>query len=302
MSEPRIVSNPPSIMIQAPPELPPDLVRHELEGERTRDALHDTVSFVGEHAIGFVTSHSAELLAGVVFVPQVAAMVAAGIAGYEALHVLSSIFEALADAEKDGHRRGLLDAALGNPDQPLANTPETRAWRMGVAAVLGGYSQTEIARMETSFGGDRHRAHLFREAVESTRALRGTEAFEEARAIYQRIVRDFEDGRAAALGGWDRPGASEAFRAGREQMMRYLQANPREADALRQSYRAAHREGYLAAESGRIDEHRAALDAAYRAGIASYRREHPDSVSAQAERARVIGVPAWLLAEARTRV
>jgi hypothetical protein len=291
MADTCIAPTAPPTMPQVPPEFPPDLARRVLDEVGARDALHDTVAFARD-VVDLVLEERVTHFLGPA---GEAAHVPIAIVG-----MLDALLSPLLDARADGERNGLLGAALGHPAY-ASTSPQGRAWAMGMAAVLGGYDDCEIARMESSFRAGSAERHNFREAVQNARASERSEGFQQARREYQRIVREFEDGRAAALGGWDRAHGSEAFRAGRAQMESYLQAHPREADALRQGYRAAHREGYIAAESGRIDERRAARDAAYRAGIASATREHADAAAARAERERVIGVPAWRLAEGRSR-
>lgn len=191
-------------------------------------------------------------------------------AGTSALFWLPALFfmgRAVATSLVDGHRDGLVTAALGG-----GGSPASRAFGAGIAASMLDATSAELGAMRDAL--PRHLRDDFTRGVEHARAASSDTpaAWMEARAEYRALFRDTTDGAAAAIGGWDDPSRSEAFHAARERAAAALEADPAAAEELRAAYRAEVREGFMDADAGHVDARREAVDASYRAGV-SYRRD-----------------------------
>jgi hypothetical protein len=172
------------------------------------------------------------------------------------------------------------------------SSPEDRAHAMGYCAGVMGLGQSEIDALLGSLSPRLQGRFRDGFATQGELADRYPEACAQARAELRRVCDEWNDGCAAAIGGWDRQDGSEVFRAARDRTLHTLEAHPREADAARATYRAVHREAFMAADAGSIDHRRAADDAAYRAGIAHFRQlEHGgDAGALESERRRIEGI------------
>jgi len=188
----------------------------------------------------------------------------------------------------EGTHEGALYAALGGD-----GSATSRAFGAGVAACMLGVDSRELGAMRDAlplslrddFEAGVANAH---EAVD-----REPVGWMEARAEYRQIFHDYTDGRAAALGGWNDPARGEVFTHAREEMTEALEADPAAASRLRTAYYGAVREGFIAADAGRVDDARFDRDAAYRAGVTHERHEAAAGDAAlSAARAAIVGVRA----------
>lgn len=188
----------------------------------------------------------------------------------------------------EGTRQGALYAALGGD-----GSASSRAFGAGVAACMLGVESRELGAMRDAM--PRSLRDDFEAGVDNAHEAAEHEpvGWMEARAEYRQIFRDYTDGRAAALGGWNDPGRGEVFAHAREEMAHALEANPAAASRLRTAYYGNVREGFMAAETGHVNEARLERDAAYRAGVSHERREAAAGDDALSRaRAAIVGVRA----------
>lgn len=193
---------------------------------------------------------------------------------------LLSMGHATARAGVEGDREGLLHAAMGGD-----GSATSRAWGAGIAACMLDATSRELGALRDALppglrddfeAGVAH-AH---EAVNHDAA-----GWMEARAEFRDTFRAYNDGRAAALGGWDDARRGEVFAEARREMSETLASDPTRASTLRAAYHAGVREGFVDADRHHVDAHRFEMDAAYRAGVTHYRSEE-DRGSAALDRAR----------------
>jgi hypothetical protein len=247
-----------------PPLLPDALPGPEArveEHETPADLALDIAIHLGAEAIAAgAEAAGAAGLAGLGV--AAGAALGAGVSTVGWLFALQHMGSAVASSLVDGHREGLVAAALGG-----GGSPESRAFGAGIAASMLDASSPELGAMRDAL--PRHLRDDFRRGVEHAHAASSDtpEAWMEARGEYRALFRDTTDGAAAAIGGWDDPSRSETFRASRERTEASLEADAGAASELRACYRAEVREGFLDAESGRVDTRRETMDASYRAGV-----------------------------------
>jgi hypothetical protein len=251
----------------------PPLVPDALPGPEARVEEHETPAHL---ALEVAVHLGAEAIAAGAEAAGVAGLAGLSVAGGAAIGAavsaagwglaLYQMGSAVASSLVDGHREGLVAAALGG-----AGSAESRAFGAGIAASMLDATSPELGAMRDAL--PRHLRDDFRRGVEHARAASSDtpEAWMEARGEYRALFRDTTDGVAAAIGGWDDPSRSEAFRASRERTEATLEADPAAASELRACYRAEVRDGFLDADSGRVDTRREVMDASYRAGV-SHRR------------------------------
>lgn len=246
---------------------------------------------VGIHAVGEAVAGQAESVSSLFFggmIGVTGATFGAFASTVSWIPGLIAMAYDLATARADGGREGLLDAAL-----PAGTaTPQVRAWGSGIAMVMLGATDGELASVAATLPTlDGVRAE-FERGVAHAREARDSDApgWREAREEYRDIHRAWSDGIAAAVGGWDSPERGEVFHGARERAVAFLDAHPEAAAAMRAEYQADLRDGFIDRDAGAVDEHRYRLDAGYRCGV-----EHRRSLEGAAlEEARhdIVGMSA----------
>lgn len=276
----------------APPPLPSRVERDQHE-PGVADLTFGVGLHLGTEAAATLLEHSGAVIGtfgttvgmGGMALGAMTSLAGWGFALYEMGH-------ALTHARADGGRDGLLASALGGSH---VHSARTAAFGAGLGAVMLDMTDAEIAALGRRFGHEGHADEGFAAGVAHAREVRAERApgWAEAREEYRSLFRAWSDGHAAALGGWDTPGRGEPFAGARAEMGAYLAAHPDEAEVLRAHYRADVRQGFLDADTGRIDAHRYELDASYRAGVEHRRRSETEGAGAlERERHSIVGVAA----------
>jgi hypothetical protein len=178
---------------------------------------------------------------------------------------------AVMTAASDGRVRTILDQAFPRIDTRATNYQVSQRLSVaaGVGAVLTGASEAELDRM-----ADHHPGTAFSEAVHRARQLMHEHPadFQEARALYLDVKRQWDDGVTAALEQWydgDRgPIFKHAYAATNAAI---ASGDPAMRAAQRQAM-ARKREGITDVALGRVDGPRLSRDASYRSGV-HYGRE-----------------------------
>jgi hypothetical protein len=254
--------------------MPPPSARPAEHEHGVADLVEDVSTHLRSEAAAWVLEGAGMAGGGAVIV---------GIAWGRSMAVMAY---ATARSGVDGTREGLLHAAFGGD-----GTPTSRAYGAGIAACMLDASSARLAQIRDALPLSLH--DDFAAGVEAAHRARGDEpvGWMEARAEYRQAFRDYTDGIAAALGGWNDTGRGEVFDAARERMNEALEADPARASELRASYHAGVREGFVAADGGAIDEGRMTMDAAYRAGVTHHRHEAASGQLDEA-RSRIVGFSA----------